>query len=73
VPFQRRSESHSREDFREQTGKHMGTGRPLLPPMFVEGLQALPDSDLKAIYAYLRSIPPIKNVVPQPVAPPDVK
>jgi hypothetical protein len=33
----------------------------------------MPDSDLKAIYAYLRSIPPIKNVVPQPVAPPDVK
>jgi hypothetical protein len=33
----------------------------------------LPDGDLKAIYAYLRSIPAIKNVVPQPVAPPDVK
>ncbi len=56
-----------------RTGKHMGEGRPLLPPMFVENLQPLADDDLKAIYAYLRSIPPIKNVVPQPVAPADVK
>jgi hypothetical protein len=56
-----------------QTGKHAGDGRPLLPPMFTEGMRALPESDLKAIYAYLRSIPPVKNLVPQPVAPPDVK
>jgi hypothetical protein len=56
-----------------RTGKHAGDGRPLLPPMFTENLRVLPDSDLKAIYGYLRSIPPIKNVVPQPVAPPDVK
>jgi len=56
-----------------KTGKHAGDGRPLLPPMFTENLRVLPDSDMKAIYAYLRSIPPIKNVVPQPVAPPDVK
>jgi len=25
------------------------------------------DADLKAIYAYLRTIPPIKNKVPDPV------
>jgi len=35
-------------------------------------VRELPDSDLKAVWAYLRSIPPIKNVVPQPVAPADV-
>ena len=56
-----------------KTGKHMGEGRPLLPPMNTENIRSLPDSDLKAIYAYLRSITPIKNAVPQPVAPPDVK
>jgi hypothetical protein len=56
-----------------RTGKHMGEGRPLLPPMFVENLAPLSDGDLKAIYAYLRSIPAIKNAVPQPVAPADVK
>ncbi|HET6348700.1 MAG TPA: hypothetical protein VFH88_06410 [Candidatus Krumholzibacteria bacterium] len=56
-----------------RTGKHMGTGRPLLPPMFVQNLQTLSDDDLRAIFAYLKSLPPIKNQVPAPVAPPDVK
>jgi hypothetical protein len=28
------------------------------------------DEDLKAVYAYLRSIPPIKNRVPDPVIAP---
>lgn len=56
-----------------RTGKHMGEGRPLLPPMFTENLRVLPDEDLKAMFAYLKSIPPVKNAVPQPVAPPDVK
>ena len=27
------------------------------------------DSDLKAIYAYLRSIKPLKNAVPDPIEP----
>jgi len=27
------------------------------------------DDDLKAVYAYLRSIPPVKNQVPLPVLP----
>lgn len=56
-----------------RTGKHMGEGRPILPPMSTENLRVLPDEDLKAIFAYLKSIPPLKNAVPQPVAPPDVK
>jgi hypothetical protein len=29
----------------------------------------LSDEDLKAIFAYLKSIPPIKNKVPDPVPP----
>ena len=56
-----------------RTGKHMGEGRPILPPMPWNYIKELPDSDLKALFAYLRSIKPIKNVVPQPVAPADVK
>jgi len=56
-----------------RTGKHMGEGRPILPPMPWQYMKDLPDTELKAIYAYLRSLKPIKNVVPQPVAPPDVK
>lgn len=54
-------------------GKHAGDGRPLLPPMFTEGMRVLPQDDLKAVWAYLRSIPAVKNAVPQPIAPPDVK
>lgn len=56
-----------------RTGKHMGEGRPILPPMPWEFVGDMPDDDLKAIFAYLKSLPPVKNVVPQPVAPPDVK
>lgn len=56
-----------------RTGKHMGEGRPILPPMPWQYFRDMPEDDLKAIYAYLRSLPPIKNVVPQPVAPLDVK
>lgn len=52
-----------------RTGRHMGAGREILPPMPWRTLAALNDDDLKAIYAYLRAIPPISNRVPAPVAP----
>jgi len=47
-----------------RTGKHMGLGRPLLPPMPWYNLAHAKDEDLKAIFAYLRSIKPVKNLVP---------
>lgn len=55
-----------------RTGRHQGRGRPILPPMPWEAIRNFSDADLKAIYAYLRTIPPIKNKVPDPVvaAPP---
>jgi hypothetical protein len=56
-----------------RTGKHLGEGRPILPPMPWQFIGDMSDDDLKAVFAYLHSLPPIKNVVPQPVAPPDVK
>ena len=52
-----------------RTGKHMGTSRPILPPMPWQDFAAMPDADLKAIYAYLRTIPPIVNHVPDPIPP----
>lgn len=52
-----------------RSGKHMGTSRPILPPMPWNWYSQLPDDDLKAIFAYLRSIPPISNHVPAPVGP----
>lgn len=54
-------------------GKHLGEGRPILPPMPWEFVGKMSDEDLNAMFAYLKSLPPIKNAVPQPVAPPDVK
>ncbi|MEK7775261.1 MAG: c-type cytochrome [Candidatus Zixiibacteriota bacterium] len=53
-----------------RTGKHLGTGRPILPPMPWPNYGQMTDEDLKAIFAYLRSIPAISNQVPQPIPPP---
>ena len=53
-----------------RTGKHMGVSRPILPPMPWEVYRQMTDRDLKAIYAYLRTIPPISNATPEPVPPP---
>lgn len=55
-------------------GKWMGLegSRQLLPPMsFVaENINAAAsDDELKAIFAYLKSIPPVHNLVPAPVPP----
>ena len=52
-----------------KTGKHMGVSRPILPPMPWQTINRLTDDDLKAMYAYLRTIPPIKNRVPDPKPP----
>ena len=54
-----------------RTGKHMSQSRPILPPMPWMNYAKLNDDDLKAVFAYLKSLPPIKNQVPDPVmAPP---
>jgi mono/diheme cytochrome c family protein len=52
-----------------KTGKHMGKGRQILPPMPWNWYGQLPDEDLKAMFAYLKSIPPISNRVPIPLGP----
>ena len=55
-----------------RTGRHKGDGRPILPPMPWYGLAPMTDDDLAAIFAYLKSIPAVKNKVPEPVAPDQV-
>ena len=52
-----------------RTGKHMGRGRPVLPPMPIPMYKNFNDADLEAIFAYLQSIPAVKNRVPEPMAP----
>ena len=49
-------------------GKHKGMDntRPLLPPMPWQKYAQATDEDLRAIFYYLRSTPPVNNVVPVP-------
>jgi hypothetical protein len=46
-------------------------GSPLLPPMPWEMIRILPDADLRAVFAYLQSIPPLRNTVPGAKVPPE--
>jgi mono/diheme cytochrome c family protein len=52
-----------------RNGRHLGRGRPLLPPMPFEMYANFTDDDLESIFAYLQSIPAVKNRVPQPLPP----
>jgi hypothetical protein len=47
-----------------KTGKHLGVGRPIMPPMPWPAYKNLSDQQLGEIFAYLRSVPPIRNKVP---------
>lgn len=53
-----------------RTGKHMGMGREILPPMPWQNIGTMTDEDLKSIFTYLQSIKPVVNQVPQPIPPP---
>jgi mono/diheme cytochrome c family protein len=46
-----------------------GNGEPLRPLMPWEWYRQLSDDDLKAIFAYLRTLPPISNAVPEDLPP----
>lgn len=52
-----------------RTGKHLGVGRPIMPPMPWEFIGKFSDEDLKAIFAYLKSLKPVKNKVPENIPP----
>lgn len=52
-----------------RTGRHMGRGREILPPMPIAMYKHFNDADLEAIYSYLQSIPAISNRVPEPLPP----
>lgn len=54
---------------RDGFSKGIKGNRMLLPPMPVQATKHFKDEELKAMFAYLRSIKPIKNVVPQPLPP----
>jgi hypothetical protein len=57
-----------------KTGRHLGSpsARPILPPMPWEHTAKLEDADLKAMFAFLRTLPPIRNPVPDHQVPAEV-
>lgn len=63
--------SWSRDTFIQtiRTGRHMGRGRELLPPMPVPVYRNFSDDELGAIFAYLQTIPALENKVPDPLPP----
>ena len=52
-----------------RTGKHLGAGRDILPPMPWYNVATATDEDLSAIFAYLKSLKPVENLVPAPIPP----
>jgi mono/diheme cytochrome c family protein len=52
-----------------KTGRPMGSGRPILPPMPWRALAHLTEDDLSAVYAYLRTVPAVQNQIPDPLPP----
>ena len=54
---------------REGKSKGLPGARDLLPPMPWFVYKNLSDQDLKAIFAYLQTTPPVQNIVPAPKAP----
>ena len=52
--------------------KGMDGGRMLLPPMPWLNYVEMKDDDIQAVFAYLKSIKPIKNIVPPPITPENI-
>ena len=54
--------------------RHLGgDGRPVLPPMPWPMIATLPDEDIRAIFAYLRTVKPIRNSPPVAQPPQEVQ
>lgn len=67
------SEEQFLKAIKEGKWKGLDNSRPLLPPMPWFVYKNLTDEDLKSIFAYLKTIPPVKNVVPAPKQLKDIK
>jgi len=62
------SEAQFIKAMREGKSKGLDNTRPLLPPMPWPSYKNLNDDDLKAVFAFLKTVKPIENVVPLPQA-----
>lgn len=57
---------------RKGKSKGLDHNRSLLPPMPWPMYKHMSDEDLRAVFAFLKSLPPVNNVVPAPVSPQNV-
>lgn len=60
------TEAQFMKAIREGKSKGLDGTRPLLPPMPWQVTRNMSDEDLKAVFAYLQTVNPIKNAVPAP-------
>lgn len=58
---------------REGKWKGIDGSRPLLPPMPWFNYTKLTDKEVSSIFSYLKSIKPVKNLVPMPVPPDSIR
>jgi len=58
------TESNFLTAIKEGKYKGISASRPLMPPMPWEQMKKLSDDELKAMFAYLKSLKPVKNIVP---------
>lgn len=63
------TEEQFEKALRHGKSKGLDNNRMLLPPMPWAGFSKLNDDDVKAIFVYLKSTKPVKNVVPAPIPP----
>jgi len=63
------SEAQFFKALREGKSKGLDGGRMIMPPMPWQSIGKATDADLKAIFEYLKSTKPVRNVVPQPIHP----
>ena len=54
---------------REGKSKGIAEARSLLPPMPWEMYKHMTDTELKAVFAYLKTLKPVNNIVPAPIPP----
>ena len=67
------TEENFKRALKEGKFKGLPGSRALLPPMPWTNFANIKDEDVKAIFAYLKSTNPVRNVVPAAIPPGDVK
>jgi hypothetical protein len=67
------TEENFKRALKEGKYKGMPGGRTLLPPMPWQNFANISDEDVSAIFAYLKSTKPVRNVVPAAIPPDQLK